>query len=267
MIPVTEPTIQIIRNVLLGIISGKYSRQDAKRWIDSIQTRYGSRYPGTRFAYQIGGNAEWILIFLAFITDKGFGFRKKNEDITYFIRETDLQEYLLDLDEEDCDERNGNITRIRQHQISSRNEFYYAYVAVDSKNGDLLEKVGVFFTSGLYDDLAEHKEVALISYLGSTLTLEFSHERNNTDLYINGFMGDKEKIAKLLLELEVTSDMLHWVNDHTDNETCELYRYDDNGNEFLVETYNSYIEAEVSRYTFEARGHKQIYYLKRGEAC
>lgn len=42
-----------------------------------------------------------------------------------------------------------------------------------------------------------------------------------------------------------------------------LYRYDDNGGEYLMERFNNFFTAEMTRQMYEDRGHKQIYYLKR----
>ncbi len=42
----------------------------------------------------------------------------------------------------------------------------------------------------------------------------------------------------------------------------ELWRMDDNGNEFLMETFANRELAEKQRHLFEARGHKQIYWTK-----
>ena len=41
----------------------------------------------------------------------------------------------------------------------------------------------------------------------------------------------------------------------------ELWRQDDNGNRVLVATYPRLEEAEAERDAFEARAHKQIYWV------
>lgn len=41
----------------------------------------------------------------------------------------------------------------------------------------------------------------------------------------------------------------------------ELWRQDDNGNQVLVATYGRREEAESARDAFEARAHKQIYWV------
>jgi len=42
----------------------------------------------------------------------------------------------------------------------------------------------------------------------------------------------------------------------------ELWRLDDNGNEFLIETFASRRAAEAQKRRFEHRGHKQTYWIR-----
>ena len=46
----------------------------------------------------------------------------------------------------------------------------------------------------------------------------------------------------------------------------ELWRQDDNGNEFPIATFSSFEDAEKERLDFEARGHKQHYWVRQAEA-
>lgn len=45
----------------------------------------------------------------------------------------------------------------------------------------------------------------------------------------------------------------------------QLWRQDDNGQKFMMETYPLWVEAEQARSVFEARGHKQMYVIVDGE--
>ena len=44
-----------------------------------------------------------------------------------------------------------------------------------------------------------------------------------------------------------------------------LWRQDDNGNSFLVATFQSEQEAEARRRVYEDRGHKQLYWVAPGD--
>lgn len=43
-----------------------------------------------------------------------------------------------------------------------------------------------------------------------------------------------------------------------------LWRLDDNGNRFLMETFDSRERAEAAARDYTARGHKQTYWVERG---
>jgi len=46
-----------------------------------------------------------------------------------------------------------------------------------------------------------------------------------------------------------------------ENGAFELWRQDDNGNEFLISTFRSRDEADKARLRLEAKGHKQHYWV------
>lgn len=46
-----------------------------------------------------------------------------------------------------------------------------------------------------------------------------------------------------------------------------LHRQDDNGNQFLVETFTNADKAEAARKDFEAKGHKQLYWVEKTGGC
>ena len=46
-------------------------------------------------------------------------------------------------------------------------------------------------------------------------------------------------------------------------ERFTLWRQDDNGNRYPIETFDSIDEANASQAAFEARGHKQLYWVER----
>lgn len=65
--------------------------------------------------------------------------------------------------------------------------------------------------------------------------------------------------------MTTTLDELFSTNYRTDQEKkCwALMCLDDNDNEFEIARFDSLEAAEVARKSFEARGHKQTYFLRR----
>ncbi|CAM2006083.1 hypothetical protein [Acanthopleuribacter pedis] len=78
---------------------------------------------------------------------------------------------------------------------------------------------------------------------------------------------DQQNLVSLLRRLGF--GMQHLTYFHKENQPPQpqnLFRYDDNGGEFLMAQFDNYLEAELTRLMYEDRGHKQIYYLKKGNA-
>jgi len=260
VIPVNPPTKEIVIEVIQGLLNGFYSREETSSWIDSMYTNYTKQYPGC-FTFKVDDkDAEFVMKSLLFINDKDKAdFDSPNQ---YFIREKDLEEYLNILNKVDCREQCGNIKRIRFHQRKLVKEVYYYIVEVEC-DAELIERCGVFLTRGLYDDLGEHLEYAMINYCGSQLGIQYTHGIDQIQFIVGGVSGSEKNIAKLLVELGITSEKLKWVNNDIDNGKYNLCRLDDNDNAFIMKTFNSYIAAEVARNEYEKKGHKQTYYLEQ----
>ncbi|WP_287358479.1 hypothetical protein [Moorena sp. SIO3B2] len=261
MIPIVPPTVEVLKDIVLGLIENIYSRYEVKEWIIGMQKEHSIIFPGCMSFGMKNRFAEFVMFALFCINEVGVG--KFDSPGEQFIRDVDLEEYLACLNEEDCTERSGNIVRLRPHQIQPVKKVYNTIVGIDCGNGQLLKDIGVFLNRGYFLDLNDYREDALVEYCGSHFVLSYSHNINNNDLYIEGFEGEKEKVAKLLVELNILPNMIKWVNDLIDNEVCRLCRVDDNNNTFVMKTFSSYIEAEIERYSYQKKGHKQTYYLER----
>jgi hypothetical protein len=258
LIPIVRPTVEVLKNVVLGLLENRYSRAEVHEWIVGMQKEHSTSYGCMTFHIN-NRYADFVMLSLLFINEVGVGkFDRPDE---HFIRDVDLKEYLACLNEEDCTERSGNIARLRPHQIEPMKKVYYHIVGIDCENGQLLKDLDIFLERGYLNDLFLPTEEALVEYCGSHFYLEYSHYSG--DFSVVGFKGEKENVAKLLIELNISPNMINWVNDSIDNEVCSLYIIDDNNNTFVMKTFNSYIEAEITRYSYQKKGHKQTYYLER----
>ena len=64
------------------------------------------------------------------------------------------------------------------------------------------------------------------------------------------------------IDIGVTVQAVSFINEDILRNECELWRLDDNNNEFLMSEYSTIIEAELHRKAFQDKGHKQIYFVK-----
>ncbi len=70
-------------------------------------------------------------------------------------------------------------------------------------------------------------------------------------------------LDKVLESLELTSADLIWFDENIKFSPIELWRQDDNGHKFLIETFSCKADAAKAKREFENRKHKQIYWLEK----
>lgn len=72
--------------------------------------------------------------------------------------------------------------------------------------------------------------------------------------------GDLDEVLELL---ELTSKDIIWIDNDIKFTPHELWRQDDNGHKFLIETFPCRADAAKAMRDFEARHHKQICWLEK----
>lgn len=71
-----------------------------------------------------------------------------------------------------------------------------------------------------------------------------------------------ENIEKVLSLLGVKFEDLTWIHDDIKPTPWELWRQDDNGNQALMKTCLSRVDASILQKLYEDRGHKQLYWIQ-----
>ena len=264
MIPVEKPTDNVILKVLEGFLDRTYSRDDVYVWQKEMREHYAEYHPGCMKILAESKSGNFIVQSLAFINDKGI-VKYENSD-EYFIRDEDIQEFIFELKSIDCTEQNGNIKRLRAHQVTPIKEMDYPLVCISCADGEVIKIFGVFFTRGIVDDLAEHTEYADVEYNGAYFYLQYSHRPKEHQFTIFGIKKSDSQLSNMLFDLDIKFENLSFVNDHALVGSTELWRQDDNGNAFLVSDLGFELEAELCKRKFEEKGHKQIYFLKSKSA-
>ena len=171
MIPVEKPTDKVILNVLEGFLAGSYTRDDIENWYRLMNKEYATQYPGCISFHTETKTGHFIVYSLSFIKHQGIS--KYEDPNEYFLRDSDIKEYIADLNQVDGNESFGKIKRLRGHQIVPRKDTY-PLICLDCEDDGFIQQCGVFFQRGIVDDLAEHTEFATINYDGSLFSILFS---------------------------------------------------------------------------------------------
>lgn len=104
--------------------------------------------------------------------------------------------------------------------------------------------------------------------LGPCLCLAQAHPSGPGDaawvsLSVPGTSPDTQRdLSDLLQALAITQSRLRWVSPLLGPAPWSLYRLDDNGNEFLIERHQRREWADRVRDEYEAKGHKQLYFVR-----
>ncbi len=101
-------------------------------------------------------------------------------------------------------------------------------------------------------DMIDGKQHEIHSYEG------MDEIRRHCDAVLN----DTLSVSKRLLAAGESGNDGNIDAVHTSSRTFELWRQDDNGGEFLIKSFNNEADAEAARSMYEARGHKQLYWVR-----
>lgn len=160
---------------------------------------------------------------------------------------------------------------VKFRQVEFRELFYNrdfrAVGEIDINVSMLAEKFGVFFA-----DTDEFSE--------GTTKIGYFVSENETPFFIEEFPSKYRKprtqigllyaketltdeLEDVLESLELTSKNLTWFDKNIKLYPHELWRQDDNGHQFLIETFPCKADAVRAMKEFEARLHKQTYWVQK----
>ena len=127
-------------------------------------------------------------------------------------------------------------------------------------------KWNVAFDESVEDGLGLHRGAVL--RLGPCLCLAEAHPFGPDDaawvsLSVPGTSPDTQRdLSDMLQALAITQSQLRWISPLLGPAPWSLYRLDDNGNEFLIECHQRREWADMVRAEYEAKGHKQLYFVR-----
>lgn len=186
MLLVKPPDKAAIIQVLKGLLSENYSREEVVSWWNALESKYGSPELSV-------DDGLWYYHSLSALTipiSLGDGER-------YFIRYRDIEEYFLDLQRVDSDETYQGITRVRSHQTDPA-AVRWPLLMFEHTDIKQLENVGLRSVRGLFDphlDLVEHTHL----YFGGDLYLVVRQYDNHANqLMILGTSRDEAKLREFI---------------------------------------------------------------------
>jgi hypothetical protein len=146
---------------------------------------------------------------------------------------------------------------------------YRPFAEISIMTSKIAEKFGVVFVNSFESGLGESKLGAFITHRGTQFFLEEflpNQERFITQVgLLNNIETLPNNLDEVLEVLELTSKKLTWYDENIKFHPHELWRQDDHGHRFLIETFPCRADAIKAMKEFEARLHKQTYWVKKVE--
>jgi hypothetical protein len=260
LIPINKPSDEYIIDILTDFLNGALTHNDLDGWYSELYKKYCKKYSGCISFETESKAAHFLLCSLTYINDNRLVYL--NEKPSHFIRNEDIADYIKELKRIDCSDFNGRLRRVYLHQIEKSVEPSIPLISLKPGGRALIDKFGVFFRRGVIDDLAERMEYCAIKFEGVFFFADYTHDREECQFTISSLKSNESKLAELLKYLGINRDEVDWINNEILKSKTELWRLDDNDNDFLMGTYDSFLDAELTRLHYEHKGHKQTYYTK-----
>lgn len=144
---------------------------------------------------------------------------------------------------------------------------YRAFAETNLKASKIEEKFGFVFENIYADGLGETKLAGFVTDFGTQFFLEEFYPNTEQSIIQIGILNNGETLAPHLDEvlevLEITSTDLSWYDEKIKFHSHELWRQDDNGHQFLIEVFLCRANAVKAMREFEARLHKQTYWVEK----
>lgn len=186
MLLVKPPAKADLVAALEGLCNGSLSREAVVSWYQGIRTRFGDVSIPVEDGY-------WYFESLSVLdipVDLGDGE-------PYFIRQRDVEEYLLDLQHVPCGKSFEDVCRVRSHETDP-GQVRWPLLMFEHTNQHRLDDVGLHPVRGIFDvhrDLVEHVH---LRFLRELYLIVRQYDDQAHQLMVLGTSRDPAKLRELL---------------------------------------------------------------------
>jgi hypothetical protein len=259
MIEIKVPTKGILKEIIEGLLSGNYKREEVVEWQKKVCKEFDYYGPGVLAVPLKNEDGYWYFVSLVTLLDKN----KLNKSEEYFIRNNDLQNWLNDLNAIESKSKALQIKNINPNNKTGWKQLDYLLHFNDKNN--ILNNSGKSFNfeRGVFDSLGDLTESVLFEYKDFRFLIEKSYEHF---LGLVNLSGEKDipsvVVAQLLEFIGVDAENLIGVNKNLYKDSHKLLRMDDNGVTHTIDANLNYILAYLRQKRFELGTHKQTYWIE-----
>jgi len=188
MLLVKAPTDRVMQEILLGLLDGSLARTEVVTWQRAVLNQFGQDLP-----LSIG---YWYFHSFSFL-DIPLLHQDRSD---FFIRDIDLEEYLLDIKETPAPEVYGNVRRLRSHQI---NASALRWPLTTIRHSEALAMCGFPAVRGSFEDRGDMVEHTHLMFDDAMYLIVHQFDEYADQSMLLGTDRDAEKLAAFVAELDL----------------------------------------------------------------
>lgn len=147
---------------------------------------------------------------------------------------------------------------------------YREFAEINFRTSKIEEKFQIVFEDSFEDGLGASKLAAFLTNNRTQFFIEEFLTDSKNPITQVGILNNEKTLARDLDEvlevLHLSSENLTGFDERIKFHPHELWRQDDHGHKFLIETFACKADAVKAMKEFEARLHKQTYWVEKAES-
>jgi hypothetical protein len=188
MLLVKAPTDRVMQEILQGLLDRSLSRTEVVTWHRAVLNQFGQDLP-----LSIG---YWYFHSFSFL-DIPLLYQDRNN---FFIRDIDLEEYLLDIEKAPAPEVYGNVSRLRSHQIDAS---ALRWPLTTIRHSEALTTCGFPAVRGSFEDRGDMVEHTHLMFDDAMYLIVHQFDEYADQSMLLGTDRDADKLAAFVAELDL----------------------------------------------------------------
>ena len=186
MLLVKHPDKSALIQILQGLLTGRFSREEVVSWWHAVEGEFG------RSGLSVEDGLWYYQSLSALTIPVSLG-----DGEPLFVRDRDVEEYLLDLQRVNAEETWEGITRVRSHQTDPK-AVRWPLLMFEHTDITAFERVGLRSVRGIFDphlDLVEHTH---LYFRGDLYLVVRQYDDQAHQLMILGTSRDEKQLREFI---------------------------------------------------------------------
>ncbi|MBD3649203.1 MAG: hypothetical protein HUJ31_17540 [Pseudomonadales bacterium] len=192
MLLVKQPDRSALLDVLKGLRESRYEREEVAAWQQAVDAECGGEIP---LSVEDG---HWYFRSLSLLTVPV----SLGDGEPWFIRDQDIDEYILDIEKVPATEHCGEVRRIRSHQMD-RTSVRWPLIMFEDDVARSPEAMGLPAVRGVFEEREDPVEHLHLMFRDALYLIVRQYDENIDQLMVLGTSRDEAMLRAFLGELDL----------------------------------------------------------------